>query len=146
MYFKSFYEFLGTFFYIGFIPVAPGTFASFFAAFIWILVPDNIFIKTFFLLLVFLLAMISYKKLKSNKKYFHDPNFFVLDEVIGMWIALFYLPKSIFIYVISFCLFRFFDILKPSFIYYIDKRHNNLSIIMDDIAAGLITFLICSQI
>ena len=46
-------------------------------------------------------------------------------------------------YLISFILFRFFDIVKPFPVSYFDKNHKNFfGIIMDDIMAGIYTMLI----
>ena len=46
-------------------------------------------------------------------------------------------------YILSFILFRFFDIVKPFPVSYFDKQHKNFfGIIMDDIMAGLYTMLI----
>ena len=52
------------------------------------------------------------------------------------------IPVEIY-YLLSFILFRFFDIIKPFPVSYFDKQHKNFfGIIMDDIMAGLYTMLI----
>ena len=82
-----------------------------------------------------------------------DPRQIVIDEVLGQampLILIVYLssknliniPVEIY-YLLSFVLFRFFDIVKPFPVSYFDKQHKNFfGIIMDDIMAGLYTMLI----
>ena len=82
-----------------------------------------------------------------------DPRQIVIDEVLGQampLILIVYLssknliniPVEIY-YLLSFILFRFFDIVKPFPVSYFDKQHKNFfGIIMDDIMAGLYTMLI----
>ena len=73
----------------------------------------------------------------------HDPSEVVIDEAVGMWIALFMLPHSIVIYSMAFILFRIFDIFKPSYIYRVQNLPGGWGIMMDDVLAGIITWLIC---
>ena len=82
-----------------------------------------------------------------------DPRQIVIDEVLGQampLILIVYLssknliniPVEIY-YLLSFILFRFFDIVKPFPVSYFDKQHKNFfGIIMDDIMAGLYTMLV----
>ena len=72
----------------------------------------------------------------------HDPSEVVIDEAVGMGISLFMLPHSFWLYVITFILFRIFDILKPSIIYYSQFLDGAYGILIDDILSGLITTLI----
>ena len=82
-----------------------------------------------------------------------DPRQIVIDEVLGQAMPLIFIvylssknlinfPVEIY-YLLSFILFRFFDIVKPFPVSYFDKQHKNFfGIIMDDIMAGLYTMLI----
>ena len=84
----------------------------------------------------------------------HDPSEIIIDEFLGQLISLspilfinsFKLDKVNFfgLLVLSFLLFRFFDILKPWPIYIVDKSRTSLSILLDDVIAGLFasTFII----
>ena len=82
-----------------------------------------------------------------------NPRQIVIDEVLGQampLILIVYLSSKNLInipieiyYLLSFILFRFFDIVKPFPVSYFDKQHKNFfGIIMDDIMAGLYTMLI----
>ncbi len=70
----------------------------------------------------------------------HDDPGIVIDEIIGQWIAL--LPivgtPQPFDLLIGFILFRFFDILKPWPIRWLDQKiHTPMGTILDDVAAGV---------
>ncbi|PYX80484.1 MAG: phosphatidylglycerophosphatase A [Acidobacteria bacterium] len=66
-----------------------------------------------------------------------DPQFVVIDEVVGQLIALIAVPvfwKSL---LSSFILFRVFDTLKPPPVRQLEKLPEGIGIVMDDIGAGL---------
>ncbi len=67
-----------------------------------------------------------------------DPGMVVIDEIAGMLIALIAVPATPAAWLLTFILFRFFDILKPFPIRLIDQRcHGGLGIVLDDLLAGL---------
>jgi phosphatidylglycerophosphatase A len=69
----------------------------------------------------------------------HDHKAIVWDEFAGMFITLCFVPFSWTALVIGFIYFRFFDIVKPWPISYLDKHvHGGLGIMIDDIVAGII--------
>ena len=79
----------------------------------------------------------------------HDPAEVIIDEFLGQLVSM--IPiftlaqgiKSLLLYgLISFILFRFFDIVKPWPISYFDNMKNPLGVILDDIVAGIISALI----
>jgi phosphatidylglycerophosphatase A len=68
----------------------------------------------------------------------HDFGGIVWDEVAGYLITLWFVPLTWQAIIIGFVLFRFFDILKPWPIKWIDKQvHGGLGIMLDDVLAGL---------
>ncbi len=83
-----------------------------------------------------------------------DPSEVVIDEVVGMLIALW--PLSIGLgqigaewhawpwpgWVLGFLLFRFFDIVKPPPVNWADRLEGPLGVMLDDIVAGVLTALI----
>ena len=77
-----------------------------------------------------------------EKWYGHDPAEVTIDEVVGMWISLFLLPKKIFVVLSAFILFRILDIIKPPVSRKFDKMHGGLGIMMDDVIAGIYTNII----
>lgn len=68
----------------------------------------------------------------------HDSKMIVIDEVAGQWIALIPAALNPFLIIIAFITFRFFDILKPWPIGYIDKHVKGAAGVMfDDVVAGI---------
>jgi phosphatidylglycerophosphatase A len=71
-----------------------------------------------------------------------DPSVVVIDEVAGMLVAMIAIPTHPLAWLTAFGLFRFFDIVKPWPVGYLDRHLNGgLGIVMDDLAAGLYAFL-----
>lgn len=68
----------------------------------------------------------------------HDPKIVVVDEVIGMWLALIPAAMSGFSVVAAFALFRLFDILKPWPVSFFDQKMPGAKgVMLDDVAAGI---------
>jgi phosphatidylglycerophosphatase A len=68
-----------------------------------------------------------------------DPSLVVVDEMVGFWIALFALPRSLILLVIGFFLFRLFDIWKPFPIRRTERLREGWGIMADDAMAGIYT-------
>jgi phosphatidylglycerophosphatase A len=67
----------------------------------------------------------------------HDHGGIVWDEFVGMWIALGLFPDQIYGVMLAFLIFRFFDVLKPWPISWLDERlPGGLGIMVDDVVAG----------
>jgi len=129
---------------IGGLPIS-GTLASFVTVAIYFLFFSNFNIFFFFFFL-FLLGVYSFYYLDQTiNKYFvtKDPKEIVIDEFLGQSIPLLLCGKEIFLILLSFLIFRAFDILKPWPCNYFDQKHKNaFGVILDDVIAGFYTFLI----
>lgn len=66
-----------------------------------------------------------------------DPSIVVIDEIVGMWITLLFLPKTIPVLVIGFVAFRAMDILKPQPARFMERIPNGWGIMLDDVVAGV---------
>ena len=76
----------------------------------------------------------------------HDHGAIVWDEFVGFWITMIAAPAGWQWILAGFVLFRFFDIVKPWPINWLDKHvDGGLGIMLDDILAGLMAFL-CIQL
>ena len=140
---------LGTFMGIGFIPIAPGTFASITTALIWFIIPDYLFYNVieneifldnylFLSLALILLSWLSvYICTECEKKLGHDASSIVIDEVCGYLFAILFLPKTIMVALYALVLFRIFDITKPFFINKAQKLPAGWGIMVDDVLAGI---------
>ena len=142
--------FLATFFYIGKIKFAPGTFGS-------LATLPLAFILAYFygligillgVLISFFIGVWSVKEvLKSTS---HDPSFVVIDEVAGQLLTFALLAdhlqgnlQSWGIYICGFILFRVFDIFKPNPVGWADKKLlNTWGVMLDDIFAGIYAAII----
>ena len=136
------WQFAATFFYLGKLPFAPGSWGSLGALILWIFLPLSFSLQLMVIIILFSVGVIASKKTAESMND-HDPSEVVIDEATGMGIALFMLPHSTAIYTMAFILFRIFDIFKPSFIYRTQKLPGGWGIMLDDILAGIFTWLIC---
>ncbi len=66
-----------------------------------------------------------------------DPSIVVIDEVVGMWITLFLIPKTLPPFLLGFLLFRVMDIVKPQPARLVERIPNGWGIMLDDIVAGI---------
>ena len=139
------WRFAATFFYLGKIPVAPGSFGSLGALLLWLLLPVSFSIQLSVIVFLFALGVYSSDKMA---KYMddHDPSEVVIDEVVGMGISLFMLPHSLELYLLAFILFRIIDIFKPLYISRIQDLPGGWGIMLDDVMAGLLTCAIVKGI
>ena len=132
---------LSTFFYVGYLPLIPGTFASLVGVLIFYIARTNFLIYSCVTLCVtFSGFFVSGKAEKIfNKK---DPKYIVIDEVCGMLLSLMFLPLDIKLVIIAFILFRLLDIIKPYPADIFQSLSGSIGIMGDDIVAGLYTNLI----
>mgnify|MGYP001609036609 CR=1 FL=1 len=76
-----------------------------------------------------------------------DSKEIVIDEVVGFLITMAWVPLTWQSAVIGFCLFRFFDIVKPPPIRQLDKKiPGGFGVMIDDIAAGIISSILMQLI
>ena len=133
---------ISTFFYLGNIPIFPGTIASLATLILWSFISlDSLLIRFFILLVITFCGFIAIKLSLSSFEE-EDPQAIVIDEVVGMSIPLVFILDNLFLSMLAFILFRIFDIFKPSIIYYSQSLKEEYWILMDDILSGLITILI----
>jgi phosphatidylglycerophosphatase A len=124
-----------TFFFSGYLPKAPGTWASGFTAiilyFIW---PPEWYIQ---ILLIGAVYFIGVWFAGRAEQYFgHDGHRIVIDETAGQMTALFMAPRNPLVYFVAFLLFRVFDIIKPPPARQWESYRGGWGVMADDIAAG----------
>ncbi len=72
----------------------------------------------------------------------HDSSHIVIDELVGMWLAMAISGLSLAGVILSFIFFRIYDITKPSLIGKIDKEvKGGLGVVADDALAGVLAGL-----
>ncbi|WRA67199.1 phosphatidylglycerophosphatase A [Helicobacter pylori] len=131
-----------TLFFSGYSKKAPGTIGSLVALLLGL--PILIFsANTLFLAAVFvgLIAIAQIDKEEEETKR-HDSSYIVIDELVGMWLAMAISGLSLAGVVLSFIFFRIYDITKPSLIGRIDKEvKGGLGVVADDALAGVLAGL-----
>ena len=69
-----------------------------------------------------------------------DSSIIVIDEVVGQLISMMFFMHNNFLVILSFFIFRFFDILKPWPASYIDNKiKGGMGVMLDDVIAGIYT-------
>ena len=143
-----------TFFGIGLLPFAPGTWGSLaalllFFCFIYLQLSLFLFIFLFLCIFVFSIFVCQIASKDLDEK---DHKAIVIDEVVGAWLSFLFIPligiynfstsewqkDSYLAACILIILFRFFDILKPHPISFVDKKiKSGFGIVLDDLLAGI---------
>ncbi len=92
-------------------------------------------------ILIGLIAIAQIDKEEEESK-IHDSSYIVIDELVGMWLAMAISGLSLAGVVLSFIFFRIYDITKPSLIGKIDKEvKGGLGVVADDALAGVLAGL-----
>ena len=136
---------ISTFFFIGFVRKAPGTWGSLAGLLVGVPVLNytGMLFFIFFVLFVFFLGSWACNYyIKSRKDDDHDPGEIVIDEVVGIWLTIALFPPSLNICILAFIFFRLFDIWKPWPISWVDKSVSNFfGIMLDDVVASIFSIL-----
>ena len=154
---------ISTFFGNGYISRIPGTFTSLSTLIILYILFEILQFKNlnYILILYSITFFYSFYAVMDSETEFEnkDPRQIVIDEVLGQALPLILIvylssknliniPVEIY-YLLSFVVFRFFDIIKPFPVSYFDKNFkNSFGVIMDDVCAGfyVVLSLICFMV
>ncbi|MCK9473335.1 phosphatidylglycerophosphatase A [Sulfurimonas sp.] len=148
--------------YSGLAPKAPGTVGTLVSLPLGMLILIYFDAQTLFLatLLISIIAIREINKYEK-KSGIHDDKRIVIDELAGMWFALSVAPaisvslgevtdlQNGFLVqsLLSFLLFRYFDIAKPSIIGRLDREANGgVGVMADDIVAGFVAGILSAVI
>jgi len=127
---------IGSGLFVGYCRVAPATLASILALIIWwLLIPQIYWVQAIIISFIFFYGVVLSRRLISI--WGEDPQRVVIDEICGMFVTLFLLPKSFKTFIIGFLLFRFFDIVKPFPIRRSQKLKVGWGVMIDDLIAGI---------
>jgi phosphatidylglycerophosphatase A len=139
---KTMYS-IATGFGLGRMPKAPGTWGTLLGLpLAWAFQFTGTFgymVLTFLMAAIGIFAAEMYERAKGS----HDSSEIVIDEVVGMLITLTWLPFNFITVILGFALFRFFDILKPFPISWLDRKvPGGIGVMADDMVAGVIANII----
>ena len=133
-----------TCFYIGKLPVAPGTLGSGLSILIWYFLSylGNIALLSFFIL--YLILSCKFIDLYLKKSNSDDPSEVISDEVIGQMIPLFIITSvnDHYLILVAFISFRIFDIYKIYPVNRAEELNGASGVIMDDIVAGIYALIV----
>ena len=121
---------------IGHLKYAPGTWGSLCGIFaVWLFRnhPSFFIFLSGFIFCVAVWASFWASKELNDK----DPSVVVIDEVCGVMVSFLLVPVSWVSLLVGFCAFRFFDIVKPQPVRYLERFPNGFGIVLDDVMAGI---------
>ena len=131
-----------TVFFIGYLPLVPGTFGSIFGVGLFYLL-KGFSVLTYFLFIfgVIALGLITSGRTEKllNKK---DPGCIVIDEVAGMLISLSFMSYDFKIIFLGFMIFRILDTLKPYPAGKLQHLRGSVGVMADDLIAGIYTNIV----
>lgn len=133
---KYFYFWIATFLGIGKMPFAPGTWASLAAAPLFYPLIDYPVTHGATLVAIYFLGVYACTQYAKSLDEV-DPSSAVIDEVLGMGVAMLAIPKQWPFVIMAIVLFRVFDIWKPYPIRRIEKLPWGWGIMTDDLMAGV---------
>ena len=130
-----------SFFYIGYIPGAPGTYASLATTILFFLfdrfrggvVPVLHLSAVGIISLAGILASAAITR-KTGQE---DPSFIVIDEVAGQLLTFLFLPVNLLNLALGFVAFRAFDMWKPFPIRKLESLEEGVGVMADDLLAGV---------
>lgn len=154
-------RFIATWFYVGHLRPAPGTWGSLAAlpfAYGMLWLGWGLWHLVLASLVVFILGVWA-THVETQGTDNHDPSEIVIDEVVGQWLALspLFMLNSMFsfsdrsglqsvelyiFFAIGFGLFRLFDILKPWPVSWADEKSTPFGVMFDDVLAGLMAAIV----
>jgi len=134
--FKKIQKYIATLGFVGFMPIAPGTWGTAVAfLFVWLLGLNNLMLMVIFIPLFFLGI---YAADKTEKMLGKDSGHIVIDEFCGYLLTILFLPKTLPWLIAGFFVFRFFDVIKPPPVRQVERAvHGGMGVMLDDILAAV---------
>jgi len=130
--------FIATCAYIGYVPVAPGTFGSAVGLAVYYVVRRQASTALELGVIAVTLAIGLWAATEAEH-YFGgiDPRPVVIDEVIGMLITLALVPVSVTGAIVGFLIFRVLDVVKPWPARRLEHLPGGFGVVFDDVMAGV---------
>lgn len=126
----------GSFFYTGFAPIAPASFACLVWLIVYLFVPGGRWLSHPVALVIVVPAAI-YLSAAMERYYGEDASCIVIDEFVGMQITFLFVHPSLAAGVAGLVLFRIFDIVKPFPVGAAERLGGGTGVVLDDIVAGV---------
>jgi phosphatidylglycerophosphatase A len=137
---------LATWFGVGLIPTAPGTWGSLAALpLAWAI--RSLWSATGLAIAIAIVFFAGWWAAATVAKAggIKDPGFVVIDEVVGQWLVLMAAPRDPLAWLLAFLLFRIFDVWKPWPVRWADRDiTGGLGIMLDDLLAAVYAAVVLS--
>jgi phosphatidylglycerophosphatase A len=136
----SFARFVATAAYIGYAPVAPGTFGTLPAVALAPLLAtlQSASLAGYLAVLAATVAVAVWAAARTAaEEGLRDPGIIVVDEIAGYLVAVAFLPATPAVLIAGFVLFRFFDIAKPPPVRQAERLPGGVGVVADDLMAGI---------
>lgn len=129
--------FVATAGYVGFVPIAPGTFGSAVGLVVYAAVSaaNNWAIEAIALTVILVAGIWSANHVERELG--KDPGAVVIDEVAGMLVTLAFIDVSVTAALVGFFIFRLLDVIKPPPARRLENLHGGPGIVLDDVMAGI---------
>ncbi|HMK49768.1 MAG TPA: phosphatidylglycerophosphatase A [Thermodesulfovibrionales bacterium] len=125
--------------FVGYLPIAPGTWGTGVGLLFVLLLKPSLTSHAALILFGFILGTIS-STAAERVIGRTDSGHIIIDEVVGFFVSVIYVPQTYGYLVTAFFLFRFFDILKPFPIRQAERTlKGGLGVMTDDLLAGVYT-------
>jgi phosphatidylglycerophosphatase A len=132
---NNFLLFIVTCGFIGYLPGAPGTYASILGCIIaYFFTFNSVFGNAVFVCSLAVCSVVCINLLKYSGK---DPSYIVIDELVGMFVTMTGFKPDLLNIISGFILFRFFDIIKPPPIRNVEHFKGGYGVVADDVLAGI---------
>jgi phosphatidylglycerophosphatase A len=118
--------------YVGYLPLAPGTWGTLLACITVFFLSWSS--NPFIVLILIAAAIVTAERARGSE---NDPRRIVIDEFAGLLIAVIGHGNAVWELVKAFILFRAFDILKPYPIRKLERLPGAYGIVADDVLAGI---------
>lgn len=128
--------FLVTCGFIGYMPFAPGTWASALGGVLLYLFPFSTLTGNLICVGILLPVSVVLVNLFDSKT--PDPGYIVIDELVGMYVAMTGHRPTIMNILAGFVFFRFFDVVKPFPVNKAEGLKKGYGVVADDVAAGIL--------
>jgi len=139
---------LATGFFVGYVPVAPGTAGSILGVLLYWLIPFRGFTLLTFTIIVFLIGVATATQIEKSSG-IKDNQIIVIDEIVGVFVTFLFFEGGWGWLIFGCLLFRVFDITKFKPTRDLEKLSSGWGVMADDVMAGiysLITLHLCKYV
>ena len=121
----------------GYAGIVPGTVGSLVGLLLYLpLMASPILLRVVAAVALFFLGVFASSRVEKIWR-IKDPHPVVIDEIVGMWIALLFVPHDVAYFIAAFVLFRLFDVIKPFPARQAELLKGGWGIMLDDVFAGI---------